>query len=148
MDHCGICRTWIQILEPPQILIPYIEFFDFVKGTFVKSWKKQALFLLCNSPAEFLRHQLVYNNILPPRNVGAFENLKRLPALVGASPSEIPLGIFFSWVNMTCNPPALNECDDATSPKTPDKPVMDIHSEESNKFLGKQANPPNIRFFQ
>jgi hypothetical protein len=25
---------------------------------------------------------------------------------------------------------------------------MDIHSEESNKFLGKQANPPNIRFFQ
>jgi hypothetical protein len=43
MDHCGICRTWIhplEILEPPQILIPYIEFFDFVKGTFVKSWKK------------------------------------------------------------------------------------------------------------
>ncbi len=25
---------------------------------------------------------------------------------------------------MTCNPPAFNECDDATSLKTPDKPVM------------------------
>jgi hypothetical protein len=36
---CGICRTWIlplEILEPPQILIPYIQFSDFVKGTFVK----------------------------------------------------------------------------------------------------------------
>jgi hypothetical protein len=49
---------------------------------------------------------------------------------------------------MTCNPPALNECNDATSPKTHDESVMDIHSEESNKFLQKQANPPNIRFFE
>jgi hypothetical protein len=99
--------------------------------------------------AEFLRHQLVYNNnILPPRNVRAFENLKRLPALVGASLSEMPLGKKISWVDMTCNAPALNECGDATSPKTRDELVMDIHSEECNKLLQKQANPPNIRFFQ
>jgi len=67
--------------------------------------------------------------------VGAFENLKRLPALVGASLSEMPLGKNNSWVYMTCNPPALNECGDTTSPKTRDELVMDIHSEESNKFL-------------
>ncbi len=30
----------------------------------------------------------------------------------------VPIWLTQYWVDMTCNPPASNECDDATSPKT------------------------------
>ncbi len=36
----------------------------------------------------------------------------------------VPIWLTQYWVDMTCNPSASNECDDATSPKNPDKPVM------------------------
>jgi hypothetical protein len=79
--------------------------------------------------------------------VGAFENLKRLPALVGASLSEMPLGKKNSWVDMTCNPPALNECGDATSPKT----VMNwlwIYTQKSlTSFYGSKPTHPTSGFF-
>jgi hypothetical protein len=36
----------------------------------------------------------------------------------------VPIWLTQYCADMTCNPPTFNECDDATSPKIPDKPVM------------------------
>ncbi len=38
----------------------------------------------------------------------------------------VPIWLTQYWVDMTCDLSALNECHDATSPKTPDKPVLKI----------------------
>lgn len=40
----------------------------------------------------------------------------------------VPIWLTQSWEDTTCNPPALNECNDTMSPKTPHEPVMFFYS--------------------